>query len=96
LAYLPIGGWFFDVMTSIPSAPNPEASPQTGHRPSRRPYEPRNSTVCFTIAAQEKLSSAGPAPGIAEKVDLVSHEAEIAKRFDEYSSGSLETPSDAL
>ena len=29
-------------------------APSTGHRPGRRPEEPRNSTVCFTVTEQEK------------------------------------------
>ena len=31
-----------------------EESPQTGHRPGRRPDEPRNFTVCFTATEREK------------------------------------------
>lgn len=33
-----------------------EPTAQTGHRPGRRPEEPRNSTVCFTVTEHEKTS----------------------------------------
>ena len=38
------------------ATPNTEISdgPKTGHREGRRPDEPRNSTVCFTLTEREK------------------------------------------
>ena len=33
-----------------------EDGPQTGHRPGRRPDEPRNFTVCFTTTEREKAA----------------------------------------
>ena len=39
-------------MTTTP--PEGSTSAQTGHRPGRRPDEPRNFTVCFTVTEHEK------------------------------------------
>jgi hypothetical protein len=41
-------------MTAIPNQTEADEGPQTGHRPGRRPDEPRNSTVCFTVTEHER------------------------------------------
>lgn len=41
-------------MAKITESVKVEESPQTGHRPGRRPEEPRNFTVCFTATEREK------------------------------------------
>ena len=43
-------------MTAIPNTTETDDGPQTGHRPGRRPDEPRNSTVCFTVTEHEKAT----------------------------------------
>lgn len=41
-------------MAKIIETPKVEDGPQTGHRPGRRPEEPRNFTVCFTVTERER------------------------------------------
>lgn len=43
-------------MTATLDTTEAEDSPQTGHRPGRRPEEPRNSTVCFMVSESERAA----------------------------------------
>lgn len=43
-------------MTAAPHNSHAQSVPLTGHRPGRRPDEPRNNTVCFTVTTSEQKS----------------------------------------
>lgn len=53
--------------------------PQTGHRPGRRPDEPRNSTVCFTVSESEKATIDALSPCINLRRSAIL--TEIVTRF---------------